>query len=390
MGRQIGAMWYDYDNETIIKGYLSDYYASGKKKWEKIIGPDLTNELCLQRHTIYDYDIFGKLTEKIVAPDTDYEVTTGYNYDVLGNRLNVIDPEGNITWFGYDNANRRTADYFTAPAATSKENATQKSTAQYYLNNKIASETSFDYDGSTVLSHTEFGYDERSRLAQVEQFMENPFDTCIPDPCTAVTGYAYSDGGFGPDDAYNLRITDAEGKITYRDLDAFGRFDERLYPSGDYQEMEYNGDGTLKQRTVFNDAGDPCAIVYDYDVYGRLEQINYPKNQSDLCSVIITFVRDGFGRKLQAIDGRSSADNIGGSGTISYEYDPLGRLIIKTDQDDYQVSYKYWADGQKSRINVADPCDDMTLTTTVYGSEQVTARMLHIENILSRKLILCR
>jgi len=357
LGRATGTLWYDYDDETIIKGRLRRFMASGKKSVEKLIGPDLEGELCLQRQTNYEYNILGQMTKQTVAPDTGYEVITNYSYDVYGNRVKITDPNGNLIYFDYDNANRKVAEYFAAEAGTAKENAVLKKRLTYYPNNEIASESSYDYDGETVLAHNEFGYDERGRLSRVEQFMEDP---SVADPCRAVTIYEYSDSGFGPNNDYHLKITDAEGKETYRQLDEFERLTKILYPSGDYQEMGYNGDGTLKERTVFNTNGDPCVIGYDYDPYGRLKKITYPDEG------YIEYTRNGFGRKIAVNDNRNALDNIGGSGEISFEYDPMGREIARVDQDGYEVSYTYWADGQKGSVSVSDPCANKIYEVAYY------------------------
>jgi RHS repeat-associated protein len=174
----------------------------------------------------------------------------------------------------------------------------------------------------------------------------------IADANEATTGYYYDDAGFAyQGNAYHIRITDAGNKETYIALDAFGRRVETLYPSGDYEHKVYNGDGTLAAHAVWDDNDEKQWIEYYYDIYARIEDVNYPDGG------YIHYAYDGFGRKTQVADYRNSADNIGGSGTIIYEYDSLDRITRITDQDDWITEYDYMSDGQKSQVKVLHPTD---------------------------------
>lgn len=101
----------------------------------------------------------------------------------------------------------------------------------------------------------------------------------------------------------------------------------------------------------FDAAGPTRWVEYDYDASGRLAAITYPEPYRGS----ITYSYDGFGRKRQVADGRHSDDNIGGSGVIQYEYDPLNQLIGMVDQDGYATGYSYRADGRKQAITVTEP-----------------------------------
>ena len=59
-------------------------------------------------------------------------------------------------------------------------------------------------------------------------------------------------------------------------------------------------------------------------------------------------------------------DNIGGDGTISYEYDALGRVTKITDHDDWVIDYGYMSDGQKSQIKVSEPSLDQVMYHVAY------------------------
>ncbi len=294
----------------------------------------------LEKHTAYTYDLLDRLTEVKVDPDV-LALTTTYNYDALGNRTSIIDPSGHVIYTDYDNANRKVKEYFAAASGTQKASATVKKEISYYDSGLVKDVNSYDYNDSTLLARAEFKYDPRRRLKKVTQY--------IDDVNTAVTVYDYNDTGFAVDsNCYQIKITDANNKISYIALDHAGRRTKTLYPSNDYEELEYNGDGTLKRRKVW-DGATPYWVDYYYDGYGRITDVNYPDDGYIQCSYI------GFGRKSSVTDNRNAADNIGGAKIIAYDYDPLGRIIEVTDQNNWTIYYSYRADGQKETIDVNNP-----------------------------------
>ena len=109
----------------------------------------------------------------------------------------------------------------------------------------------------------------------------------------------------------------------------------------------------LAKRAVFDPNDDKYYVAYAYDDYGRLAVVTYP----DVTDSNMVYTRDGFGNKIQVTDNRANADNIGGDHTISYDYDPLGRVVEVVDQDGYTISYTYRADRQRQAIEVTDDQD---------------------------------
>lgn len=363
MDRLIDTIWYDYDEETVLKHTQNTYYGTGKKAFEK-----LTDGEYLILHTEFTYDIFDKTTSRTVAPGYDEETTTIHNYDALGNLLSIVDGRDNITHYEYDNANRKIAQYFTDDPCTTRDNATLKKEIAYYDNNQVEQVTSYDTDGSTVLADISFQYDEQNRVTQVTEDIDGVNN--------ATTTYDYSDTGWNGYERYRVKITDAENEISYIAYDAFGRTIETLYASGDYKELSYNGDGTIATRTVFNSDDDPCYITYDYDDFGRLIETTYPDNSGS-----IAYTRDGFGRKLQTHDNRDAANNIGGNHTISYDLDPLGQIITIHDQNGYQIDYYYRATGQKDIIYVTDPSEDHNILYAIQHYYDKASRLSDIWDI---------
>jgi RHS repeat-associated protein len=292
----------------------------------------------IEKQTDYHYDVLGRLTSYVVSPN-DLNLTTSYGYDAVGNRTSITDPKGRIIYFDYNNANREIAEYF----AVNGTEPNVKKEIFYYENGLVKDVNSYDYDG-TLLAHGKYEYDARRRLKKATQD--------IDDINEAVTFYDYNDAGFIYDaNRFQIRITDAENKVTFIKLDEFGNKCRRVYPSGDYEQLEYNPDRTLKKKAVWDANDVKLWIEYFYDDYARLIDVNYPDGGN------AHYTYDGFGRKIQTTDSRNSQDRIGGSNTIIYDYDVLNRLSQTTEQDDYRIEYTYQADGQKQTLKVHAPND---------------------------------
>jgi len=342
MNRLKETNWFDYDDATLIKRQISDYYGTGQKAYDEFFGYDGYPE----KKVSYGYDILTRLTSTVTDPE-GFALTVNYGYDAAGNRISTTDPKENIIYTDYDNANRRITEYFAATGGTEHEAAIPAKEIDYYNDSKVLSETRFDYNGSTVLAYSEFGYDARGRMIQTLQQIDVSNN--------AVTDYYYFDAIADPNEPNepgilaSIIIEDAEEKQTAITLDGFGRQLKRLYPSEDYEEYVYNGDGTLGQKAVWDDQSVKQWMDYYYDGYGRITDVNYPDTG------YATFMYDGFGRKTLTIDGRNVVDNIGGSHQISYAFDVLNRVASYTDQDGYTVTYLYRHDGQKQSIMVEDP-----------------------------------
>jgi RHS repeat-associated protein len=342
MDRLTETNWFDYDDTTLEKRQLSDYWGTSQKKYDEFYGYGGV----LEKKVGYSYDILTRPIAAITDPD-GLALTVNYDYDAAGNRISIIDPKGSILYTDYDNANRKTAECFAVPNGIDRSEAVVRKVIQHYDNNKVLSETEYDYNDSTVLAHKEFGYDGRERLTWTIQQIDAQND--------AVTHYYYTDATADPNDpnttaVYGLIvIEDAEEKQTTITLDGFGRQLIRQYPSGDYEAYRYNGSGTLWQKTVWDPNGVQQWVTYGYDGYGRLLTTTYPDNGTT------TQTWDGFGRKTNIVDSRNALDNIGGTGEIVYIYDVLGRIVSYTDQDGYTLSYAYRHDGQKQNIIVKQP-----------------------------------
>ena len=389
LGRQIQATWYDYKgqasyddtewlevkaNAAVIKRTTSTYYASGKTRDERLYaGADAAS---LKKHTAYEYDLLDRMDMAIVDPgdSTHLNLTTQYIYDAANNLICTIDPESKYIFAEYDQANRKIHDYFALYGSQviitegvldydeTLKTAICRQVTAYDKNNRVKSVTSYDYDRNPVdgysdgiLAYKVFNYDPMGRLIRVSE-ADKISGAQVPADGWAVTQYAYGDAadlGFA-EDSHWIRITDGVGKNTSRRMDEFGNLVEIHYPSGDHEQYQYYGDGSLKGKAIWYPvAANPDSYIqetirYYYDGFGRLKKMVYPEPDTGY----IEYNYGGLGQVLSIADNRCASDVVGGTGLIQYGYDALGQVHTVIDQDNYATTYSYTADGQKQSVQV--------------------------------------
>ena len=341
LGRLTEEECYDFDETTVLKRVVTEYYDTGQAKSKQVYGLQDTEEV-LELETAYAYDEFGRLLESVVDPD-GLALTTAYEYDAFGNKAKETDPNGSMTYYSYDNANRMTEEYFPAAPGTSKANAKLRFAYDYFYDGNTKKVTEYDNDGSTVLATTEYEYDGQDRITEVTQRIN---DT----PTYAVTQISYT--FTGTPKVFKETVTDAESKDTVYTYDGLGRLARIDYPDGQYVGWSYTADGQIDTQIVFEGANER-RIDFDYYANGWLQHKKYYGDYPPGSPNRITYGYDGFGNRTAITDDRASG-NIGGDGEISFTWDALGRMASKTDQDDYTIEYEYYATGARKRITVED------------------------------------
>ena len=343
--------------EAIVYRKIVAYNTEGQPVLQKLYG----NEI-LETTVSYNYDIFGRkisaITDPVIAGDPNsvggLSLETKFYYDLADNTIKTEDPKGNITYFTYDNANRKVNDYFAAANGTAIENAVVSSKLEYYANGQLMESTIYDRDGSTVLEHAFLSYDDQNRIIQV--------DKDVDASSVATTSIYYNDGVPAADpnyftgyEEYDVRILDAENKSSWRQLDYNGQITEFLYSSGLSQQMKYYADGKLKARAVWSNTGQKLWVEYLRDGRGRLVNKRYPDGRC------VKYSYDGFGRQLtqgRYIEGDDSdPNNIIPDVTLAeykYTYDVFGRVSSVEDTDGFVSYYGYRGDGQLESINITD------------------------------------
>ena len=363
-----------------LKHEQSEYNALGQKSYEKIYNVKYNSGTqvftpILEKNTFYDYDILGRMTTQIDdMQDTENpngrNITTEFGYDAAGNRIYVIDPEGNIIFTDYDNANRKIREYFAAEPVfiwgltidwdATKENAVKKKDYIYYANGQIKDVNSYDNNGQTLLERSAYTYDSRGRIKTVTQQIDDSND--------AITQYDYNDVGFtrnvSPADpcSYHIRITDAEQKQTWISLNFEGKPQKNVYPSDDYESMVYDGNGLMRQKSVW-DNGQEKTIKYEYDKFGKITKITYPDMPAEgyLSFSYTPRFLGTYGKVRKITDHRNEADRPGDVNSIfAYEYDLVsGNISRYTEPNSYAIDYEsnlaYPGQKKQIRVTMLDP-----------------------------------
>ena len=205
-------------------------------------------------------------------------------------------------------------------------------------------------DGSTV----SFGYDTRGRRTsatdQNNRTTTYAYDdadrlTSVTDAATHQTVYAY-------DTESNLTdITDANNHTTHFDYDANGRVTKTTFPSTLYETYAYDLVGNLSSKTDRKNQ----TIQYVYDALNRLTQKSYPDSTN------VDYVYDLAGKIKQVTDP---------TGTYSFAYDNMGRLIGTTTQYSFlpgsPFTNAYTYDAASNRKSLTAP--DSSITTYGYDT----------------------
>ena len=262
----------------------------------------------LGRITEYSYNEIGLMTSVIVAQGTTDEATTTYDYDAAGNRILMVDGEGNETRYEYDSLNRLTKTIEQDPDGNGPLQS-PVSEISYDAFGNVSTIT--DANGNTT---TNF-YDELNRLIQTDS----------PDPDgngprrSPVTRYFYDPFG-------NLeQSVDPSGHITSYEYDSRNRRVSMTDPDGGVTRFEYDFDDNLVALT------DPVGnrTTFDYDARDRLFAETDP-----------------FGNKIE------------------YSYDLVDNLIQKTDRNGRVTLFEYddidrviseeWLDENNATVNTIE------------------------------------
>lgn len=277
--------------------------------------------------TQFQYDTKGELTQitdplnhvtkltytsaGLMASITDAQnnVTT-YQYDQRGNRTAVIDPingSSHPTTFVYDIMNRLTG--ITYPDG---------STVGFRYDLRGRRITATDQNGKT----TTYTYDDADRL------------TAVTDPANNTTQYAYDTEG------NLLSITDANSHMTQFAYNVREWVTQTTFPSNVQESYTYDLVGNLLSKTDRKNQ----TIQHVYDALYRLTSKTYPDSTS------VEYAYDLAGKVQQVSDP---------TGTYSFAYDNMGRLIGTTTQYAWlpalnlQNSYTY--DAASNRTSLTAP-----------------------------------
>lgn len=331
----LGKTWqYAYDGvghliqSTDAKGQFISYtydscnrrirttYPDGHIDWSYDSGGNLVavdNQSGLNEHTKMAYDALNR----IVSSSVDYHdflpvQTVSYTYDAAGNRKSMTYPDGEITSYTYDAA-ERLAEVHAFDGLTR------------YQYDALAQRAGTTYPNGMQV---DYGYDALGRSASL----------AVTDGTGTVLvnrRYTYADAGA------NLSETHI-GETTSRQVlyDALGRVVQAIYiedGATDVQQVSYDAVGRRSTMTVNGQV-----TTYQYDSDGQLLQETGPGGTT-------TYTYDQNGNRLEKHTGPD---------TITYAYDIENRLVRVERPDPFGFgenptrvrSYQYSALGQQGCI----------------------------------------
>jgi len=305
------------------------------------------------RITTIEYDDLNrKKAVKMLNDQNEEVILVSYTYDSEGHVLTTTDGNANTTTNTYDQLGRLTAvidpNGFT---------------------------TAFEYDkaGNLILTtdaesnSTYYFYDYTNRLTDVIDALSNK------------TSYTYNAIG------NILTVTDAKNHTTTHTYDSAGRLVKVVDPGGHTTIYGYDKNGNLIEKITPNEYSDPAGadpIVYSYNPYNQLTNINYPDGKA------VTFTYDDVGNMIAWDDGHLSGSTIydelnrpekvitnypGFSKSVSYTYNRFGQRQTMTDGEGQVTSYEYDALGR--------------LTSIVHPGELITQYIYDNASRLTRKIL---
>ena len=336
-----------YSTATEFKNSTTTYQHSDPAR------PDLITAVLdpTGARTGYSYDADGNLTQ--AENPTGSKIT--FAYDALGRVTRTVAPRGNVT--------AGDADRFATTIEYDRASRVTKTTVADGAT-PIVTTTSYDRNGNQATvknadgKATSYTYDLAGQLTSVRR----------PDGSSLASAY-WSDGtlarqvdGAGHATSYTsdplgrtASVTDPLGRVTTYSYDALDNVATKKDPANQTTRFAYDPDGQLRSVT-YSDNTTPKAT------YSR-NQVGLPTKLVDGTGTS-TWTYDSLGRMVTHTDGpgamvsygydlRGAVTSIGypALGTVSRVYDASGQLRSVTDWGGRQVSFDYDPDGNLTRID---------------------------------------
>ena len=285
----------------------------------------------LGNETFYQYDAMGHLTQtSCTGTGGEQTQNTAYTWDKEGHVVAVTDPLGDMETYTYDPAGRM----------TSKTDRDGYETAISYGADGQVEEIRYA-DGRTV----SLTYNAIRQLEEVKDWL-------------GTTKIAMDEAG------RVSSVTDPYGKTVGYEWGSMGERTSVLYPDGRKAAYEYNEAMQLTAMKLISNGAQEKTIRYRYNDAGRLTGKQFPGgNRTDYCyngagkveEILHTgadfteryhYGYDVMGNKITAEKERPGLPE--DSGSFSYGYDELNRLIHVSQNGKTLRSYGYDAFGNRS------------------------------------------
>ncbi len=254
-----------------------------------------------------------------------------FTYDAYGNKTSDKDPLGNRTTYAYDTVGRMTSTVAPKGNLSGANPALYRTTYAYNTRGQVTSTT------DPLLRKTSFGYDAEGNLisltdpkGNITRSTYNLADeltvTTRPDLTTVKTTYN-ADGTV-------WQQIDGRGRATTYGYDSLGRVSTATDPLGRVTRYGYDLAGNLATLT------DPQGQVttHTYDAASQLKSVLY----SSAATPDVTAIGyDNNGNRTSMADG---------TGTSTWAYDSLGRLLSHKNGAGSVSGYGYDLKGQITSI----------------------------------------
>jgi len=342
-----GSVWfyaYDSHGNKILQQDPIDrpdsLYTIDRTRWEyNDYNQIVKSTNALNQITLYNYDGLGNLVE-VIEPDGSVTRST---YNQRGQLTSVTDAEGRISHFEYGSLGNLHAFVAADGAMTTySHDAISRIISQI---NAEGGTIHYQYDnnGNTIKQTDALGasivkeYDRNNLLRSVTDRrgarFEYRYDASLNlieerDPLNFVKRTEY-------DSEHNrIKVIDAKNNVTSFTYDALNRLTQVTDPRGGITQYEYDANGNLL-RTIDALKAETRAV---YDAVGR-RIFSY-----DVLSNETSFWYDQLDRQVQVFDARKLR--------TQYTYDLVGNMIQVTNADMSRQSFRY--DRVHNRVAMID------------------------------------
>lgn len=298
----------------------------------------LTDEL--GRTTTFAYDSQNRL----IVTSNALGGTITYTYDAVGNQITSTDPNGHTTTNSYDAINRRIAvtDPLGGVTTFSYASPTGPPCCSPTLGSSLVTRMQ-DADGNITFFH----YDELNR--RVQAVRKNSDTNDVINPTDAVTTTAYDADGniaavinpvtntttyaYDPDDR-RISIIDAAGDTTLTLYDPDGNVLITTAPNGNVTTNVY--DSLNRLTAAYDQVG--IVVTHAYDPDGNTT------STADGLGDITSYSYDALNRQISVTDALSV--------TTVTEYDAVGNVVTNIDRNGHITTYNY--DALNRRVAITD------------------------------------
>ena len=364
------ALYYlDITGKVLMEISPENYSDDGVVSYETLYLDEFSDNPNEMNRTEYDYDILGRLTkviERYKDPNDNYAwkkvIKNTYKYDKNSNIVEKTDALGNSTRYVYNLDNKlfmekdpvaqenkysysKKYSYDALGRVVVETDSAKHDTVYTYEDNQntaVQSTVVTQPDGTqkTVESHNK--YDLNKNL--VETYLNTPDRKYI---------YKYNERNqltesYSPHDE-----TAPESNVTIK-YDALGNMTRKTIGTERLEIYGYDKLGNNISATVSKQDGTEAITTQNlYDSRGNV-RFEMDGNTGDKQNVV-EHKYDGFNREIETVDIHSTKYTYDKNGniktetdwrgnTLSYEYDPLNRLIKKKDANETVIEKLYYND----------------------------------------------